>query len=79
MSLDSLANHSIELIHQLNSVDGETYQSLLPQPSVWQFGLIKMGWLTERWRSLAATACTRTEFNPSFLLILQRTKSTRAQ
>ena len=28
-------------VHQLNSVDGRTYQSILPQPSVWQLGLIK--------------------------------------
>ena len=33
---------SIRDVDQLDSVDGETYQSLLPQPSVWQFGLIKL-------------------------------------
>ena len=27
--------------HQLNSVDGRFYQSIMPQPSVWQLGLIK--------------------------------------
>ena len=31
----------IDLVHQLNPVDGETHQSLLPQPSVGQFELIK--------------------------------------
>ena len=31
---------TMELVHQLNSVDSETYQSLLPQPCVRQFGLI---------------------------------------
>ena len=35
-----------EHVHQLNSIDGETYQSLLPQPSEGQFRLIKCGgWL----------------------------------
>ena len=28
-------------VHQLNSVDGRTYQSILPQPIVWRLGLIK--------------------------------------
>ena len=32
---------TIKYADQLNSVDGETYQSLLSQPSVGQFGLIK--------------------------------------
>ena len=43
-----------------NSVHGLTYQSLLPQPSVHvgQFGMIEMGWLTERGRLLAATEWT---------------------
>ena len=31
---------------QLHSVDGETYQSPLPQPSA---GQIEKDWLTERW------------------------------
>ena len=43
----------IDHVDQLNSVDGGTYQSLLPQPSVEQFGLVEMGYLTERWRSLS--------------------------
>ena len=30
-------------VDQLNSVDGGTYQSLLPQPCVGQFGLIETG------------------------------------
>ena len=35
-------------VHQLNSVDGRTYQSILPQPSVWQLGQIKeLGCLKE--------------------------------
>ena len=38
----------IELVSKLNSVDGETYQ-----PNAGQ--LIEMGWLTEKWRPLAAT------------------------
>ena len=46
--------------HELNSVNAKKYQSLLPQPTVGQFGLIEMGWLTERWRSLAATEWTST-------------------
>ena len=32
---------SIRDVDQLISEDGETYQSILPQPSVWQFGFIK--------------------------------------
>ena len=31
----------IDLVPQLNTVDSEAHQSLLPQPSVGQFGLIK--------------------------------------
>ena len=33
--------NAVKDVDQLNSVYGETYQSILPQPSVWQFGLIK--------------------------------------
>ena len=33
----------IYLVHELNSVDGGTYQSLLPQPSVGQFRLVEWG------------------------------------
>ena len=39
---------------KFSTVHGLTYQSLLPQPSVHvgQFGMIEMGWLTERGRLL---------------------------
>ena len=51
---------SIKLVHQLNLVEGETYQYLLPQPSVGQFWLIKWALsLVQRWRTLAATETTR--------------------
>ena len=39
--LKAKSEPSIRDVDQLNSVDGETYQSILPQPSEWQFGLIK--------------------------------------
>ena len=51
---------SMDLVYQMNSVDGDTYQSQLPQPCVGQFGQIEMGWLIERWRPLAPPKWTRT-------------------
>ena len=33
-------NGSMGFVHQLNSVDGRTYQSILPKHSVWQLELI---------------------------------------
>ena len=49
---------TIDIVHQVKSVDGENDQYLLPPPSVGQFGLIRRDWLTERWRLLAATEWT---------------------
>ena len=44
---------SIRDVDQLNSVDGKTYRSILPQPSVWQFGLIKRLGLLKGFRGTA--------------------------
>ena len=33
---------SIRDVEELKSVDGETYQPILSQPCVWQFGKIKV-------------------------------------
>ena len=41
VALFLMAPSTIKYVNQLNSVDGNAYQSPLPQPSVRQFGLIK--------------------------------------
>ena len=40
-ALRTIASSKIKYVNQLNSVDGETYRSLLPQQSAGQFGMIK--------------------------------------
>ena len=39
-ALRTIASSKIKYVNQLNSVDGETFQSLPPQQCVGQFGLV---------------------------------------